>query len=197
MQDLHQSVHLNSALVLRQDLSAPNQFWQHEKFACDLIIGHFFQSVALCLGQLFYLLTVVLLSLRFTSLQLLFQRFIPLLVLLNNAFIDCDAKQGDRLLKLVEFVWLVIIRTLLPNCSQFSGGDWDFKVFAELIVALKSKHDQVVSYLAEVASLISILATVEIEHFKEVLVNDFLFFRSHRGGRSDIVRVFFNIDLLF
>ena len=189
MQDLHQSVHLNSALVLRQDLSAPNQFWQHEKFACDLIIGHFFQSVA-CL------LTVVLLSLRFTSLQLLFQRFIPLLVLLNNAFIDCDAKQGDRLLKLVEFVWLVIIRTLLPNCSQFSGGDWDFKVFAELIVALKSKHDQVVSYLAEVASLISILATVEIEHFKEVLVNDFLFFRSHRGGRSDIVGVFFNVDLL-
>lgn len=117
-------------------------------------------------------------------------------MLLNNAFIDCDAKQGDRLLKLVEFVWLVIIRTLLPNCSQFSGGDWDFKVFAELIVALKSKHDQVVSYLAEVASLISILATVEIEHFKEVLVNDFLFFRSHRGGRSDIVGVFFNVDLL-
>jgi len=87
-------------------------------------------------------------------------------MLFNSQFVNCDTEQGDWLLKLVEFVRLVIIWTLLPHSGQLTDRDRDFKVPAEPIVALKSKHNQVFSYLTEVAFLVSILPTVKIEHLE-------------------------------
>ena len=77
-------------------------------------------------------------------------------------------------MELLEVVRLVIIRALLPDSRQLGCGQGHLEVLAKASEALQTEHNQVLVLLCEVAPDCSELATVEVEHFQQIVLDDLL-----------------------
>ena len=87
----------------------------------------------------------------------------------------------------------MIVRTFLPNCSQFSCGQGHFEVLRKTCEALESKDDQVLIFLREVTPYCCKPSAVKIEDFQQVIVNDFLSFIRQFRWWWYIISIFLDI----
>ena len=102
-----------------------------------------------------------------------------LLIFFDFAFVDSDAKQLDRILKLVKLEWLMIYRCLFPHKHYLAVAKRYLKITAQSSVSLDTKLFKVLTKLMKVASNARELPTVEIEHLKEVFIDNFLLLVRH------------------
>ena len=118
-----------------------------------------------------------------------------LLIFFDFAFVDSDAKQLDRILKLVELEWLMIDRCLFPHKHYLAVAKRYLKITAQSSVSLDTKLFKVLTKLMKVASNARELSTVEIEHLKEVFIDNFLLPVRHCRWQRHITWIF--LDILF